>query len=252
MGKLDYHDTRKQTIVELQNQIWARQQGASLDSSMVYSTGCEDLDALLPSQGVRRGSLVEWLGNSPGGGAGTISLIAARRVCPKGRPCVLIDTHHELFPLSLSLLGFDLSQVILIRPNSEREALWACEEALRSEAVGLVWANIERLNSTSFRRLQLAAESSAGIGFLIRSAEAIRQPSWAEVRLLVHPRPSRQGSPCVRVEVASSHRKPQQSQADIMIDSVKGTWHGKTGSTNPLSVVSPVGAPATYHRPARA
>lgn len=246
MGKLDYHDTRQQTIAELQNQIWAREQGTSPNAKTVYSTGCDDLDALLPSGGVRRGSLIEWLGNSSASRAGTLSLIAAKAICPQESPTVLIDVHHELFPLSLSLLGFDLSRVILIRPRSEKEALWACEEALRSESIGLVWANLERLNSTSFRRLQLAAEAAAGIGFLVRSNQAMRQPSWAEARLLVQPSPSRQGSPCVRVEVASSYRKPPRSQADIMINRVKGTLHGTNTSANPLPLVGRLGTAAAY------
>lgn len=237
MRKLDLHDTQKRTIVELQSLIRAWERGASVNSTNIVSTSCDVLDALFPSQGVRQGSLVEWLGEGDASGAGTVSLIVSREVCPEERPLVLIDTCHDLFPLSLSLLGFDLSRLVLIRPASEREALWACEEALRCEAVGVVWANVERFTSTSFRRLQLAAEDSAGIGFLVRSAKAVRQPSWAEVRLKVHPCPSLRGSPGFRVEVVSSHGKPHHSTADIMIDSLKGTLHGNTHSANPLPLV---------------
>lgn len=246
MKTLDHYDTRRQTIAELQNQIWAREGGGAPNAKTVYSTGCHDLDALLPSSGVRRGTLVEWIGSTSASRAGTLSLIAGREVCMKDRPVVLIDVDHELFPLSLSLLGFDLSRVILIRPNTEKEALWACEEALRSESIGLVWANIQRLSSNSFRRLQLAAEAAAGIGFMVRSAKAMEHPSWAEARLLVQPSPSRQGSPCVRVEVASSHRKSQKSQADIMINRVKGTLHGTTTSAHPLSMATRLGTTTAY------
>ncbi len=244
------HDTRQQKIAQLQNQIWAREQGVSVNAKTVYTTGCQELDALLPSGGVRRGSLVEWMGSGLASRAGTLSLIAAREVCPGQRPTVLIDVQHELFPLSLSLLGFDLKQVILIRPKSEKEALWACEEALRSESIGLVWANIQRLTSTSFRRLQLAAEAAAGIGFLVRSDKTMDQPSWAEARLLVRPSPSRQGSPCAQVEVASSYRKPSMSQANIMINRVKGKLHGTTTSANPLPVATRLGIAATYQHTA--
>lgn len=242
MREIDLHDNRKRTLVELQSQIRAWEQGAPVNSTIAFPVGCDVLDALFPSQGVRRGSLVEWLGDGDSSGAGTLSLIAGRRACSDGRPLVLIDTRHDLFPLSLSLLGFDLSRLVLIRPASEREALWACEEALRCEAIGLVWANIERLTNTSFRRLQLAAKASSGIGFLVRSAKAVRQSSWAEVRFKVHPRPSFRDSPCFRVEVASSHGKPARSTADIMIDSLKGTLHGNTQSANSLSLVSQLAA----------
>ncbi|ADG67161.1 conserved hypothetical protein [Planctopirus limnophila DSM 3776] len=248
MGKLNLYDTQKQTIVELQSRIRAWERGASLYSTHYLKTGCGALDTLFPGQGVRQGSLVEWLGDGNSSGAGTVSLITGWRVCPAGRPLVLIDTRHDLFPLSLSLLGFDLSRLILIRPASKREALWACEEALRCEAVGVVWANIEQITSTSFRRLQLAAEDSAGIGFLVRSAKAVHQPSWAEVRFKVYPRPSLRGSPGFQVEVISHHGKPHHSMADIMIDSWKGTLYENRHSANPLPLVPRMDAPATYRR----
>lgn len=237
MGELNFQDTQKRAIVELQSQIRAYERGASINSTTTASMGCDALDALLPSQGVRQGSIVEWLGEGDASGVGTVSLIAGRRVCPEGCPLVLIDTRHDLFPLSLSLLGFDFTRLVLIRPASEREALWACEEALRGQAVGLVWATIEQITSTSFRRLQLAAEASAGIGFLVRSAKAVRQPSWAEVRLKVRPCPSLHGSPSFRVDVVSSHGPNHHSTVDIMIDRLKGTLHGITHSAIPMSLV---------------
>lgn len=248
MGKLNLYDTQKRTIVELQSRIRAWERGASAHSTHSFTTGCDALDTLFPSEGVRQGSLVEWLGDGHASGAGTVSLMAGRRVCPAGRPLVLIDTRHDLFPLSLSLLGFDLSRLILIRPASEREALWACEEALRCEAVGVVWANIEQITSTSFRRLQLAAEDSAGIGFLVRSAKAVHQPSWAEVRFKVHPRPSLCSSPGFQVEVISHHGKPHHSMADIMIDSWKGTLYENRNSANPLPLVPRMDVATTRRR----
>lgn len=241
-------ETQKQTIAELQSRIRAEERGQKFIATSCISMGCDDLDALLPHRGIRPGSLVEWLGNDDTGGAGTVSLIAGRHVCSGGRSLVLIDTRHNLFPPALSLLGFDLSRLVLIRPASERDALWACEEALRCAAVGLVWANIERLGSTSFRRLQLAAEASQGVGFLVRSAHALHRPSWAEVRLRVDPCPSRGASPCFRVEVASCHGSPLHSTADILIDNVQGTIHGSRHSANSLSVVPRMDAPTAPRR----
>lgn len=248
MERLELHNTRQRTIAELRSRIRAWERGASGNAQAACSMGCGALDALLPSQGVRSGSLVEWLGEGGASGAGTVSLIAGCRVCPPGRPLVLIDVRHDLFPLSLALLGFDLSRLVLIRPASEREALWACEEALRCEAVGVVWANIERITSTSFRRLQLAAKGSSGIGFLVRSAKALHQPSWAEIRLKIQPRPSLRGSLCFRVEVVSSYENPHHSVVDIMIDSLKGTLHGNTDSADPLPLVSRLGVATADRR----
>lgn len=252
MGRPDLHSTRKPTIAELQSRIGGWGRGASVHETGSTTTGCDSLDALFPGSGVRQGSLVEWLGEGNASGAGTVSLITGRQVCPAERPLILIDTQRELFPLSLSLLGFDLSRLVMIRPASEREALWACEEALRCEAVGLVWANIERLTSTSFRRLQLAAEASSGIGFLVRSTMAISQPSWAEVRLKVHPRPAVRGSPCYQIEAASSYGNSQHTTANVVLDSVKGRLHGNAHSANSLPLVSGMDTATTPCRAAGA
>ncbi len=49
-------------------------------------------------------------------------------------------------------------------------ALWATEEALRAPAVGMVCAEIEDMDLTASRRLQLAAETGGGLGLLLRPA----------------------------------------------------------------------------------
>jgi protein ImuA len=202
------------------------------------STGCEAFNELFPARGIWPGSLVEWL-EGDARGATTVSLAVARNVCPSRRPLILIDSQHELFPLALKGLGFDLSRVVVIRPTSGQEAFWACEEALRCPGVGLVWAPLVNLHVTGFRRLQLAAEASQGVGFLLRSAQAARQPSWAESRLRVDPRPSSPDGPQFRVEVAYSQGSTRRSMLDITLGSLRGTIHEVSHPlpTQPLPLV---------------
>lgn len=238
-------------IADLQYQIQMRERGEAVHSNRIFTTGCETLDNLLPNQGIRQGSLVEWLGVGNASGAGTVSLIAGRQVCSQGRPLVLIDTRSVFFPWCLPLLGFDFSEVLLIRPTSQRDALWACEQALRCQSVGLVWANVERINSTSFRRLQLAAESTSGVGFLVRPAKAQSQPSWADVRLKVEPHPSFASAPCYRVRMVSCRGKSSVGTAEIQINRINGTLHEKTGSKNSLPLVSPMAVAASHHHASR-
>ena len=239
-------ENHQQTLQELRRRIRACEQGLPADATPVLSTGAPALDALFPAGGVRPGSLVEWLESGPASGAALLSLVAARQLHSESRRgesgtsrsprIVLIDTRRELFPLSLERLGFALEQLVLVRPATERDALWACEEALRCEGVGLVWAQFERLTSTSFRRLQLAAEESQGIGFLVRPPQARSQPSWAEARLVVQPRPSGETSPRFQIDVASSHGRPRQSSVTLQLDALHGTPHE----------ISPDVLPATF------
>lgn len=217
----------QQTIAELRSAIrhWGRGQDSSDD---VVSTGTPALDELFPGRGIPRGSLVEWLEAEEAGGAVTLSLAVGGQVVPRGWPMILIDPSRELSPLALKTLGMDLTRLVLVHPETEREALWVCEESLRCRGVGLVWMNfigVSRTqgNGTSVRRLQLAAEEGGTIGFLLRPEAARRQPSWAKTRLLVQPVPSGGASWRLRVESVSSQGWPERSTSEILIDSMLGT-----------------------------
>ena len=230
----------QQTVAELRAAI-RQWQGKSVRSADgVVSTGCLALDELFPAQGIRRGSLIEWLGMNEIGGAVTLSLVASRAVLPPEHPLVLIDRPRELFPLALQGLGLDLGRLVLIHPKTERDALWACEEALRCSGVGLVWMRIERLSGTGFRRLQLAAESGGTIGFFVRPEQARHQPSWAEARFVVRPVASQGASYRFEIEMANSQGWPRRSGSEILIDNVQGTIHDVSSfsSALPVPVVS--------------
>jgi len=218
-------DIQKQTIVELQQQIRRWEHRGQRAETTVISTGCDVLDSLFPSQGIRRGSLVEWIGQGEASGAGTLSLLVCPQFGKVDRPAILIEGSRRIYPVALAALGCNLSSLILVRTDSEREALWACEESLRCKAVDIVWARIEHLTSLAFRRLQLAAEESGGVGFLVRSAEALKQPSWADVRLLVAPRPTGGDSLRFQVHAAYSHGKTIRSTANIEVDGLRGTFN---------------------------
>jgi protein ImuA len=230
----------RQTIAELQTAIRRCERKPVHTRDGVVSTGCGAVDELLPAGGIRRGSLVEWLGTEPAGGAVTLSLAVGRTVTPPERPMVLIDRRRELFPLALEAMGIDLARLVLIHPRTERDALWVCEESLRCPGVGLVWMQADRLSGTSFRRLQLAAEAGGTVGFLVRPEIAVQQPSWAEARLQVRPIASRGASLRYRIEMADSQGWPRRSGSEVLIDNVQGTIHDDSSfrPADPLSVVS--------------
>jgi hypothetical protein len=229
----------QQTIAELQKRIQSCVRAYGSETAAVRSTGWMAIDDLFPGQGIREGTLVEWLGDGIASGAAMLSLLVGRKICPAGRPVVVIETRRSLFPPTLKALGFDLSHMVMAYPSSEAEALWTCEQALRCAGIGLVWMRSPHLSSLGFRRLQLAAEVSRGIGFLLRSAKAAHQPSWADARFLVRPRPSHAAFPRFFLEVAHSHGRSRRSQVDIMFDNSKGTIHEVSSSeANSLSVVS--------------
>ncbi len=91
-----------------------------------------------------------------------------------------------VLPTTAAALGLDLKRIVIVRPTTLADRLWAIDQALRSPSIVAVIAEIEQLDDHAARRLQLAAESGGSLGFLVRSSQR-QQPSWAEVQWLVRP-----------------------------------------------------------------
>ena len=85
-----------------------------------------------------------------------------------------LSARESLYGPGLLEFGLDPADLIAVRVPSGSEftatALWAMEEALRAPSVGLVCAEIEQMDLTASRRLQLAAEAGNGLGLLLRRA----------------------------------------------------------------------------------
>lgn len=249
MGRKPAHaSNRAQLVAQLKEQLQqsrpsSRQEGA-------FSTGCAAFDRLFPGSLLRGGSIIEWIGLGQASGAGTMSLAVMRHGCDAARPWILIDFQKQLYPLALFNLGLDLSAVILARPHSSRDALWAFEQALRCPAVAGAWAKIDELSNVAFRRLQLAVEESGSVGFLIRSERALRQPSWANVRLTVQCQAARGPSPRFRITNDGTSENATPVSVEIELDSVNGLISkvGDSYETSRLCVASPVVDPASGAR----
>lgn len=150
------------------------------------STGAAALDACLPHGGYIPGSVVEYLRLTPACGATYLALTAAASAMRStGGFLVVVDPLAQIYPPALASHGIDLSKVVVVRPESQADAIWAIDQALRTPAVAVVVSELLRLDDRSARRLQLAAERGRGLGLLLRSAGARKSPSWAEIQWLV-------------------------------------------------------------------
>ena len=77
----------------------------------------------------------------------------------------------DLYPPGLASFGLDPGAMILLSAPSPAELLWAMEEALRSPALAGVVGEVDRLDLTAGRRLQLAAAAGGGVGLLLLRAD---------------------------------------------------------------------------------
>jgi hypothetical protein len=222
---------------------------APAEEGDVFSCGAAGVDRLLPGGGLRHGMLVEWLDESAGGGAATLALVSAREACREGGVLVVLDRTGMFYPPAAVGWGVDLSRLIVVRPRSVRDELWAAVQALRSPVVAAVWARIDRLASRDFRRLQLAAEAGRTLGVLVRPASARREPSWAEVRLGV-----KAGFRIVSVSLLRAHGGRAGGSVTTEIDDAAHAVREAVvhHDTHPLPVVAELVDPAAHARPARA
>jgi protein ImuA len=213
------------------------------------STGCPALDQLLPEGGFRRGSLVEWLGAGPGSGVSQFPVATLRHLQEQGGSVVVVDRSHRFYPPAAVAAGIDLAQVLVVRPETEADELWAIDQALRCSEVAAVLAWPERIDSFAFRRLQLAAEEHGTLGLLVRPRGVLREPTWADVRFLVSPR---RGSSTEssgwrwNVQLLRAGGHFAQGQVDLELQPHDGASHVPVYSV----VVSPVATPAAREQTA--
>lgn len=180
----------KQLAREVQRIETSGTPSMGLATSSAFSTGCQALDRCLPGGGYDSGTVVEYLQAAIASGATSLALTAAREAMAKtDRFCLVVDWREQFYPPAAAALGIDLKRVVIVRPQTLAERLWAIDQALRSPAIVAVIAEVEHMDDRAARRLQLAAERGGGLGLLVRGAAARHHPSWAAVQWLVRPLP---------------------------------------------------------------
>lgn len=160
----------------------------------VASMGAPALDAALPWGGLPRGCLHEIAGTPGDAGAaiGFAAALVARLRAPQqdarlrapqdGRLhaaheearqvlwCVRGDTDSEvgaLYAPGLRSFGLAPQQVLLVRAATTAQVLWAMEEGLRAGGLAAVVAEVDDVDFSTSRRLQLAAEARGVTALLI-------------------------------------------------------------------------------------
>ncbi|MDT8320667.1 MAG: translesion DNA synthesis-associated protein ImuA [Xanthomonadales bacterium] len=153
--------------------------------SPTLPTGQSRLDARLPGGGWPLAAVSEIISTHPGLGEFSLLLPVLAEISSRGQWVVLIDPPWQPYPASLQGNGLPLEHLLLVRSRSEKESLWACEQALRAGRGGAVLAWPERIGFSRLRRLQLAAEAQAKLGFLFRPESAAHESSPVALRLLL-------------------------------------------------------------------
>lgn len=174
---------RAQTLEQLAR--LCRREGATPPA--VHATGSAALDAFLPHGGWQSGTMVELMPTQIGVGEFRLLLPALARITHAEHHVALISPPHIPFAPALARHGVRLERLLIVRADTNVDALWAFEQTLRCKSFGAVVAWPAEVKDREMRRLQLAAEAGRSVGFVYRSPVAATQPSPAAVRLKLYP-----------------------------------------------------------------
>lgn len=107
-----------------------------------------------------------------------------------GAACLWVSTSRRLFPASLKAFNVEPERIIFMDVKTEKDVLWIMEEALKCEGLAAVVAELNHLDFTASRRLQLAVEESGVTGFILRKDASKAVSAIAAARWLISPVPS--------------------------------------------------------------
>jgi hypothetical protein len=170
--------------------VWKLKDASAAPTRPVWSTGKSSLDARLPGGGWPTASLIEVLLDDTGLGEVQLFLPALvqcqRRVDQDEAPWVVwISPPHEPYAPALAQQGIELARLLVVRPASATEALWAAEQALGSGVCSAVFLWLKGTDDRWLRRLKLAAEAGGALGVLFRPERHRFESSPASLRLLL-------------------------------------------------------------------
>jgi hypothetical protein len=158
-------------------------------SRPAWSTGRSALDARLPGGGWPAASLVEVLLGTTGLGEVQLflpALVQSQHTIDGDVPwLVWIAPPHEPYAPALAQQGVELRRLLVVRPASATEALWAAEQALSSGVCAAVLLWLQGTDDRWLRRLKLAAEAGGALGVLFRPERHRFEASPASLRLLM-------------------------------------------------------------------
>jgi protein ImuA len=139
--------------------------------------------------------------------AGFISAILGTLMSDKG-VVLWISADRTIFPPALKFFNIEPHRIIFIDLRNQKEVAWVVEEALKLNGLAAVIGEINDLDFTTSRRLQLAVEKSQVTGFLLNNSKKKNNSNACLCRWQIRAAPSMPiddlpgvGYPCWKVEL---------------------------------------------------
>lgn len=153
--------------------------------SVVTPTGHAALDPELPDHGWPHGGLTELLLQQ--GGIGEMRLLQPALQRLGSRRIALLQPPHLPQIAAWRDWGLAPERLLWIRTRRHADALWSAEQVLRNGSCGALLFWQDSLRHESLRRLQLAAQASDMLCWLLRPLASAAEASPAPLRIALRP-----------------------------------------------------------------
>lgn len=163
---------KKEAIEHLRREILAAEGLKRRASEPQQQIGLQSLEKAFPDQTFPIGCIHEFISPDTECAAATAGFITAllSHIGGQKAPCIWVSRQRAWFPPALISFGLPADQVIFIHPDKDTDLLWTTEQALKCPGLAAVIADVQELDLTASRRLQLAVEKSRVTGFLHRQS----------------------------------------------------------------------------------
>jgi protein ImuA len=165
-----YEGKKAEIIAALQRDIM-RLEGFREKKDNGTDTGLGPILEAFPDATFPLGAVHEFLSAKPEDVAATSGFITGLMSSLMGNngTALWISSMRTLFPPALKSFGIEPDRVIFIDLQNARQVSWAMEEALKCCALTVVVGELNEVDFTTSRRLQLAVEQSQVTGFILRN-----------------------------------------------------------------------------------
>jgi len=186
-------DSKKELIGKLQRDILQWQGFKSPQAGAITNFGLGAIEEAFPNAIFPTGAIHEVMSPEPEQAAaagGFIGALLGELMKKDKGACIWISTNRKLFPAGLDEFKAQAHHIIFIDVATEKDVLWAMEEALKCEGLAAVIAEVKDISFAQSRRLQLATENSKVTGFLLRNGKQKASANICVARWQISPLPS--------------------------------------------------------------
>ena len=149
----------------------------------VVASGWALLDQELPGGGWPCHALAEVLSPQPAVLEWRLLGPTLRQVVARGGQVVVVAPPRQPHLPGLVHAGLDPRQLVWIQADTPAERLWVTEQLIKSGSAGALVAWVPQARQEQIRRLQVCAQSCAGLVFLCRPEAAQHEASAAPLRV---------------------------------------------------------------------